>query len=383
MSTDVLLVDDEVNILSILTETLEVSGFQVHACESGDEALPYLEAHQPALLLTDLKMPGINGMDLLSKARKCSPDTQVVILTGYGDMKSAVEALRLGAYDYLSKPVDMERLIQTLRNGIERRRLLLENRSLLHSLEETNRLKTEFIHGMSHEVRTPLGHILGFCQILHATLENLTDKQVRYLENIQGGAQRLLSMFEDMMRFSTLKSGDLRVEPTQFALADFLQTSLGPFRPIATDKQIELICESPATASTIIADVDICGKALELLLDNAIKFTPANGTVTLSGKIGPMPTLPDTAGTHPASKARWLHIAVTDTGPGVAPDDQERIFNLFEQGDGGLDRGHEGTGLGLALARSLAHAHDGDITLQSEPPNGSTFCLFIPLSDTT
>ena len=131
MPTSVLIVDDEPNVLNIIREAVATAGFQATTCESSNEALPLLEAQPPDLLLTDLRMPGINGLELLRSAQENSPDMQVVILTGYGDMKSAVEALRLGAFDYLSKPVDMERLVQTLQNGSERRRLVLENRDLV------------------------------------------------------------------------------------------------------------------------------------------------------------------------------------------------------------------------------------------------------------
>jgi len=224
MSTSILIVDDEPNVLNIIKEAVSTAGFEVTACQSGEEALPLLETHPPDLLLTDLRMPGISGMELLGRAREHSPDTQVIILTGYGDMKSAVEAIRLGAFDYLSKPVDMERLVKTLQNGSERRRLILDNRDLVGCLKESNRLKTEFINGMSHEVRTPLGHIQGFAQILQDTMNGLSEKQAGYLQNILTASNRLLNMFEDILQYSTLTRGIPEPNQSHSSFPNFSRT---------------------------------------------------------------------------------------------------------------------------------------------------------------
>ena len=328
-------------------------------------------------------MPGISGLDLIREARKLIPDTEVIILTGYGDMKSAVEALRLGAYDYLTKPVDMERLLQTLKNGADRRRLILQNRSLIRSLEESNRIKAEFINGMSHEFRTPLGHILGFSQILQDTLEGLTEKQGRYIENIQSAASGLLGLFENILQFSILKSGEAHARPAAFSPTNLLEKSLQSYRDPADIKGLTLSHQCPEPDRTVTADPEICRKALSCLLDNAVKFTPDGGTVTVSAEVRTSPDLP--AGAEGDDLAEtiadgWLHIAVADSGPGIAQEDQERIFNLFEQGDASLTRHHQGTGLGLALARSLAKIHGGSLVVDSRPGEGSTFTVTLGLA---
>lgn len=383
MPTNVFIVDDEPEILDILQEALSASGFRVTAFSSGSAALDGLALRRPDLVVTDLRMPGTSGMQLLAKLRQHSPDTQVVILTGYGDMKSAVDALRLGAFDYLTKPVDAERLAQTLRNGAERRRLLLENRALLQRLQEAVRIKTEFINGMSHEVRTPLGHILGFTQILEDTLQGLTDKQIRYLQNIQDGAKRLLKLFEDILQFSVLRSGEVILSPAPFSLASLLLESRDLIRAAVVEKKIAVELCPPDPDRTIVADPAICQKAVSLLLDNAVKFTPQGGRIAIRAEVRPEPPPATGEFASPAQRHShaWLHISVVDTGPGISEQDQKRIFGLFEQGDASLSRHHEGTGLGLALARSLARLHGGAITLDSRPGSGSTFTLIVPLEE--
>ena len=383
MPTDVLVVDDELDILDILRETLSGAGFKVVVRESGDDALTYLAHHRPTLMLADLRMPGINGMELTRRARELVPDIQVVILTGYGDMKSAVEAHRLGAYDYLTKPVDTGRLVQTLRNGAEHYRLIQENRFLIHSLREANRIKTEFINGMSHEFRTPIGHILGFAQILQDTVEGLTEKQAHYLENIQTAAARLVTLFDNMLEFSILRSGETRISPAPFSLLQFLEKGLGIYSDTARVRDLSLEIQSPETDEVVVADLQVCQKVLSLLLDNAVKFSPDGSRIALRADVLSTPSVSGASAPDLVKMdARdWLHVTVSDTGPGIAPEDQVRVFNLFEQGDPSLARPHEGTGIGLALARSLVQIHGGTIFLKSRPGEGSTFTFVIPLSE--
>ncbi len=384
MPTEVLLVDDETNILMTLGETLRAAGFEIFQEESGEAALGRLAIHKPDLMVVDLRMPGMSGLELIKAARNTAPDTVVIILTGYGDLNSAVEALRLDAYDYLTKPVDADRLIQTLRKGAEHRKLTLENRALIRSLEEANRIKSEFISAMSHEFRTPLGHILGFVQILQDTLEGLTEKQDRYLQNIQSAATRLLTMFEDILQFSILKSGHDRISPIRFALSEFLERSLEAFKGAMETRNLTVQLASPKPDRTITADPETCRKILSLLIDNAVKFTQEVGQIQIKTEILPEPALP--AGVLEPEMADtiadgWLHITVGDTGPGISQADRERIFNLFEQGRTAIGRSEEGTGLGLPLARSLARMHGGTITLDSRPGEGSNFTMIIPLGE--
>jgi len=378
---NVLLVDDEIQILTILAEMLEVAGIQVHICNGGDDALAYLDNHQIEVMVSDLRMPGMNGLELLQKARAKDPDLQMVILTGFGDMKSAVEALRAGAYDYLSKPIDAERLVQTLKIGAEQRRLKIENRILIENLVEASRLKTDFLHGMSHEIRTPLGHITGFAEILEQTVDGLNDKQHRYLKNIQGAAHRLLGMFDDMLQYADMSmEGELQLSPV--LVSDLIRQVRSTLADAIHRQCITVEVHMPEPEPVVVADFSICEKMLEVIVKNAVQFSPPNSTIEIRAEVCSEPDITEEQRPQllvPSEK--WLHLSVKDQGPGIAPEAQERIFNLFEQGDGSLSREHEGTGLGLALGRSLARRHNGLLTLQSTVGEGSTFTFVIPVSE--
>ncbi len=173
-------------------------------------------------MIVDLKMPGISGLEFAGEASACVPNSRIIILTSYGDMKSAVEAMRIGAFRLSdTKPIDLDRLLQTLRKADERRRLILENRDLLRRLTEANRIKAEFINGMSHEVWTPLGHITGFTQILPDTSDILTKKQERYIGNI--------------LSFNTIKTGDVQVTLESVDLNEIFDTAIEEAMSTAAD----------------------------------------------------------------------------------------------------------------------------------------------------
>jgi len=383
MAVEVFVVDDEPDVADVLREVLEGAGFGVSVFSDGTGVVAEVAARRPAVLITDLRMPGESGLELLRRTRAAGADTQVVILTGHGDLDSAVEALRLGAFDYLTKPVESKRLVQTVHNGVERQRLVVENLRLMRALKESNRLKTEFINGISHEVRTPLGQILGYAQLLGTSVTGYSDKHVRYLQSIQDGATRVLELFENILQFSTLQSGDVGIHPVTVSLPALLDEVRQIHLDAADLRHLVLEVAAPERGREVQADLDICRKVLSLLLDNAIKFTPDGGRVVLGGEVrsGPAPELSPHPIASDVRAGRWLHLSVADSGPGVAVADSRRIFNLFEQGDATLTRGHRGTGLGLALALSLARLHGGTIALASRPGSGSTFTLVVPLAE--
>tara|TARA_Y100000588_G_scaffold304974_1_gene328099 strand:- start:5079 stop:5975 length:897 start_codon:yes stop_codon:yes gene_type:complete len=298
-------------------------------------------------------------------------------------MTSAVEAMRLGAYNYLSKPVDLERLMQTLRRASERRQLVLENRDLLRRTQVVNRIKGEFINGMSHEVRTPLGHVTGFTQLLQDTLEGLTEKQRGYLQNIHDAVERLFDMFENILQYSVLKLGDANLKLESTTTDQLIDQIVEAARPLAAEHEIELRVEHQG--ELVGVDVSACCRAIGLLVDNAIKFSGDGKVVTLEANLRPPEEGPDHVPVDaalPYVVSGWLAFRVTDEGIGIADEDQERIFDTFVQANSALDRHYEGSGIGLALALSLARLHGGTITLDSRPGQGSTFTLLVPVAAT-
>ncbi|AMV31428.1 Histidine protein kinase DivJ [Pirellula sp. SH-Sr6A] len=235
-------------------------------------------------------------------------------------------------------------------------------------LFEANRLKGEFLANMSHELRTPLNSILGFSDVLQG-FETLTEKQRRYVSNIQNSGRNLLEMINDILDLAKVEAGKMQVRVTDFDLLAIIHSQCDLIRKMAEDKNIDLRVDSSRDSIPISQDQGKVQQILTNLLSNAIKFTPEGGLITV----------------HCETKGdQDVLISVADTGVGIAIEDHEIIFEKFRQakrvtGQDGLTREHSGTGLGLSIVRELCTLLGGDIGVSSQVGFGSTFKLKLPM----
>lgn len=235
-------------------------------------------------------------------------------------------------------------------------------------LFEANRLKGEFLANMSHELRTPLNSILGFSDVLSG-IETLTDKQRRWVGNIQNSGRILLEMINDILDLAKVEAGKMEVRPVSFDLLSVISAQVEIFRKLAEDKNIDLQVDSSRSELRIVQDQSKIAQILTNLLSNAIKFTPEGGLVTIAAE---------------AISDQTVFFSVADTGIGIAPYEHEVIFEKFRQASANtnsdaLTREHSGTGLGLSIVRELCRLLGGDISLTSKLGQGSNFRVVIPL----
>ena len=246
-----------------------------------------------------------------------------------------------------------------------REQLKLEGSLREHArhLEEANRAKSQFLANMSHELRTPLNAIIGFSALLMEGLHGpLTEKQRRHLGHIHTSGQHLLAIINDILDLSKVEAGKLELTLEPVDLGQVIRDSLAPVRGQAAAKGLRLESEVPEGLPPAVADPLRLKQILYNLLSNAVKFTPEGGAVTVGAE----------------REAEVVAVWVRDTGVGIAPEDQERIFREFEQADNTNARQHQGTGLGLALTRMLVELHGGKIWVESALGQGSTFTLTLP-----
>jgi len=230
-------------------------------------------------------------------------------------------------------------------------------------VETANRHKSEFLANMSHELRTPLNAIIGFSEVLRQQMFGaINPKQGEYLEDIQTSGQHLLSLINDILDLSKVEAGKMELQLSRFSLHAALGSVLLMVRERAAGRGIALRTELDPAIDQLEADERKVKQIVLNLLTNAVKFTPSGGAVTLETK-------PDGAG---------VLISVRDTGVGIAPADQARVFEEFTQAGAGAASGQEGTGLGLALSRRLVELHGGRIWVESELGKGSTFSFTLP-----
>ncbi|PQV63764.1 PAS domain S-box-containing protein [Abditibacterium utsteinense] len=243
--------------------------------------------------------------------------------------------------------------------------------------ERANQAKSEFIAGVSHELRTPLNAIIGFSKLLlNPRVGPLNPDQTAYTQDVVQSAEHLLQLINDILDLSKIESGKMVLELENFSLADVLEQSLVVVRADAETHQLRLSVElSPeiAALSPISGDVRKVKQVMYNLLSNAVKFTLDGGSIRISAECDA------TTKNEKTGAASQAIIRVSDTGIGIAPEHQKRIFSAFEQVDSSYTRQQQGTGLGLALTRRIVELHGGRLWLESQEGQGSTFSFSLPL----
>jgi PAS domain S-box-containing protein len=256
--------------------------------------------------------------------------------------------------------------------------LAVSNQELIRA----TRLKDEFLANMSHELRTPLNAILGLSEsLLEEVLGAINERQQKAIATVERSGEHLLSLINDILEVSKIEAGKLELEITTVSATTLTNSTLAFVKQLAHQKQIQLTTTFPPDLGNIDVDERRIRQVLINLLNNAVKFTPAGGRVTLEVQLEQaefcaLPTSPDLR--EQLDSGEWILFAVTDTGIGITPENQSKLFKPFVQIDGSLNRHYQGTGLGLTLVKQIVELHGGLVTLTSEFGQGSCFTVRLP-----
>jgi len=260
--------------------------------------------------------------------------------------------------------VSMQDRLKKVNTNLDRKVDELAHANL--ALFESNKLKSDFLAKMSHELRTPLNSILGFSDLLINT-QNFTEKHVRWAGNIRSSGEQLLSLINEILDLAKIEAGKMEVSITEFRFDDVSEGLLTMTRPLAEKKNIDLQSVIPPDIKNLRQDRVKLRQILANLLSNAVKFTPEGGKVVLKVE----------------QEGKNHCMTVSDTGVGIAPEEQDLVFEKFRQAGNTLTREHDGTGLGLSIVRELTKLLGGEVSLQSELGKGSTFTVVIPIELST
>jgi len=484
----ILVVDDEMGIREGCKRALSEEGYKVDDADSGQSGLQKVTQNGYDLVLVDLMMPGIGGMDLIKKIHNMDPEIITVVITGNATIETAVEATKLGAYDYLPKPFSPEALIAVVNRGMEKRILSLEAKKLyaertqrllelvnersrlrtiigcmadgvlvanlegrlvlwntssvkmlkskgfdiagesleyyisnepliaaikevlnsedkdfsmisreipaqdkkvilmaniapvrdeggnilgavtvlrdITKLKEINKIKSQFVSMVAHELRAPLAAIKGWLEVvLTGEAGADVEQNQQWLQRAMDRADSLLAMVDDLLVINRMEAGRIAQKMEPVRINDVIIKIVDFLKPAAEKQAVTLSTKLPDDLPSIQADLRDMEKLFTNLISNAIKYNTDNGSVVVEGKI---------EGSH-------LCYKIQDTGFGMSPDTLRHIFDDFYRADDERIKKISGTGLGLTIAKKIINSHFGHIDVESELGKGSVFTVCLPL----
>lgn len=359
MSARILLIDDERHLLLALGDYLRQAGYEIVPVASGEEGLETLRDWHPDLIICDIMMPGMNGLDvrraLEKDPRYC--DTPFIFLTARGQLDDRLQGLHSGADDYIVKPFEPEELEARIEALLRR-----VTRDWAAVAREVESLKENILTTVTHELRTPVAVVRS---TLELALENAfgtdVEQERRFLSRALESTRVLQRLIDDLLLMTALDSGDLELFLEPVSVAGLLRYCRANIWRVEAAEAL-IVRETEPPDLTVCADQRYLQTILGHLVDNAIKFSPAGSPVEVWAK----------------ARDDGVAITVRDWGEGIAAEHLPHIFERFYQTDMSSTRTYEGLGCGLYLVRALVEAHNGYVEAESQVGEGSRFTVWLP-----
>lgn len=355
----ILVIDDEESMRDSCSQIIVKEGFQVETAEDGSSGLKKIKEIKPDLVLIDLKMPGINGFEILEKLKEVDPNIIPVVITGYATVESAVDAMKMGAYDFLPKPFTPDELRIIIKRGLERRKLTLETESLRR---EKKLIEENFITMVSHQLRSPLVAIQQYFEVILAGMAGKVDKkQKEMILRARDRLEALLNLISDWLDVARLDNGQIVDKLKPLSLKKILKKLTEDMYPLAQQNDISFEFGPSSENDIVQGDEETLKQVFSNLITNAIRYNKPKGRVLITIK----------------ENKEFIAAEIQDTGIGIAKEHLSFIFDQFYRVKRGEDQKIKGAGLGLSIAKKIVDAHRGTIQVSSEEGKGSTFTVFL------
>jgi signal transduction histidine kinase len=349
----ILIVDDEMGPRESLKMILNPY-YNVHLAERGAQAVEMLKEIPIDLVTVDLKMPGFSGINVLERVKQHDPDIEAIIITGYGSLDTAIEGLRLGAFDYISKPFDVNHILSLVRRGLDRR----------NAKARLRQVKSDFLSNISHELRTPLSVVVGFVYLLlNQVIGKLSEEQQKVLETVYRNSEELLELIDNVLWMTSLNAGDANAAIEKFDAREAVNEATKRYEKTIREKGLALNVEVTEGQISIVSDRAKVERIFQNVFNNAVKFT-SQGEITVK--------------VQPSADRNSVEIEITDTGAGIDESKIDSIFEPFHQADNSIQRAYSGLGLGLTVSRRMAEVIGGKLEVSSKLNVGTKVTMSFP-----
>lgn len=356
----ILVIDDEEAIRDSCCQVLTRAGYRTQTAPDGNIGLEKVAEARPDLVLVDLKMPGISGMDLLEKIAEIDASIVSVVITGYATVEAAVEAMKRHAYDFLPKPFTPDQLRIVAKRGLERRRLVIEAERLRR---EKQMMRENFVTLVSHQLRSPLASVRQYFGVIKEGFAgDVTDKQKQIIEKANKYIDDLMRLINDWLDMSRIDSGHIADKFELVALEPVLSGIVELAKPLADAGLVSLELTTQNSSPKVHGDRESLKQAFANLVNNAIRYNRQGGRVAVSIK----------------EQGNELVVEIADTGIGISEENLPFIFDEFFRVKSHETQHVTGSGLGLPIAKRIIETHSGHIHIHSELGKGTTFTILLP-----
>jgi signal transduction histidine kinase len=375
----VLIADDDQSVRTSL-ELILSERYNVTGAGSGQEAVRAIKEKAFNIAILDYKLPDRDGVSLAKEIKEVDNDIEVIILTGKASLESAIESVKQDIYDYLTKPIDPQKILEVIDGALQKQHLIKENRRLLWDLKKSNKelkklndFKDGLIAMISHDLRSPICSIKGFNEsMLQGFSGELTEKQKDIINTENEIVDSMVELMNSLLDIRQIQDGHLKMKKKPCnIMKDAVEPTIKRHGPQVNEKNIKINLTCDENLPEVNIDPARISQVIQNLIQNSIKFTSKNGNINV----------------FISNKEDFIKVEVKDDGKGIQQDLLNTIFDIFYTAESGEDEEKRrtamtGRGLGLAISREIIKAHNGEIWAESEGEGkGSAFIFMLPIGD--
>lgn len=360
----ILIVDDSSMARRQIQFFLKRDGFEVYEAKSGEEAVWLVNEVDPELILMDVSMDGMDGMEACRRIKedKVNANLPVIFLSAKGEREEIVRGFKSGAIDYIVKPFHPAESLTRIRTHLRIKKLAQLREKHILELKHLNQTKDRVLRVASHDLRNPVAAIAGLAEFLNDDSDNLTDSQKEIVDCIEEAGKSVVTLLNELLDLSALDQGKAGLHMENLNICDMVRNIVPLFNGEAERKDLRLDFTCEIEKTEISADKHQIRRVIDNLVSNAIKFTPPGGKISIRAR----------------KSQNDIILEVDDTGPGISYEEAGSLFKEFGTTSNLPTGGEKSTGLGLSICHRIVEAHKGSINFVNLPEGGARFSVILP-----